>query len=90
MWERIKQFGSQVTKVIDKTGDISAEDIADALELGTAAKQNVSDLMRAENLKMPNGDNQEEINNLGGVNWFNKIGGFKIKRAHLFAEWGYC
>lgn len=60
--KRVKQWGGQVTKVVDKTGDVSAEDIANALELGTAAKQDASDLMQAKNLKMPNGEDQEKIN----------------------------
>lgn len=61
--KRVKQWGGQVTKVVGKVGEVSAEDIANALELGTAAKQDASDLMQAKNLKMPNGEDQEEINN---------------------------
>ena len=61
--KRVKQWGSQVSTVVDKVGDVSAEDIANALELGTAAKQNTSDLMRAINLKDESGLDQQEINN---------------------------
>lgn len=60
--KRVKQFGGQVTKVVGKVGDISADDIADALELGDVAYTASGDLMQAKNLKMPDGKDQEQIN----------------------------
>lgn len=43
--KRAKQWSGQVTDVVGKKGSISAEDIADALELGTAAKYDATDLI---------------------------------------------
>ena len=60
--KRVKQWGGQVTKVVDKVGDVTAEDIANALELGTAAKQDATDLMRAINLSDESGLTQQKIN----------------------------
>ena len=66
--KRVKQWGGQVTKVVDKVGDVTAEDIANALELGTASKQNTSDLMRAVNLSDESGLNQQQVSNgLGSI-----------------------
>lgn len=42
--KRVKQLGGQVTKVVDKVGEVSAADIAEALELGSAATYDVADL----------------------------------------------
>lgn len=56
--KRVKQLGGQVTKVVDKVGDVSAADIAEALELGSAATYNVADL------PIPN--DQKDVNNILG------------------------
>ena len=45
--KRVKQFGGQVLTVVDKSGDVTAEDIANALELGDVAYQASGDLMQA-------------------------------------------
>lgn len=61
--KRVKQFGGQVTSVAGLVGDITAQDITNELELGTAAQYDAIDLMQSKNLKDESGLSQQEINN---------------------------
>lgn len=63
--KRVKQFGGQVFNVAGLTGDVTTEELTEALELGSAAKYDAGDL------PIPNA--QKNINKLGGVDyWHNE------------------
>ena len=60
--KRIKELGGQVTSIAGKTGDVTITDISESLELGSAAKYNVSDLMIDSRLRTWSGRTQEDKN----------------------------
>lgn len=64
--KRVKQFGGQVTSVAGLVGDITAQDITNELELGTAAQYAVEDLPKndkASQIFDESGLSQQEVNN---------------------------